>query len=193
MTGGPDDPRAHCGATFGRKGQRKAPGGAVQGPRGRLPAGDRRGHVADGLRRALRPHDVPGQAAGRAQPDAGDRPREPRLRREAGRADRRPDRAGGSARRCAGDVREREREGRGKPIKKVQDEAVPAMRSAFEQLRGFFHGFDYAAALDAEPAQTCCGSTSGAIDHVLARGENGNAASAGLRRENPAGSGCASW
>lgn len=38
-----------------------------------------------------------------------------------------------------------------KPIKELQDEAIPAMRSAFEQLRGFFHGYDYSAALDAEP------------------------------------------
>ena len=38
-----------------------------------------------------------------------------------------------------------------KPIKELQDEAILAMRSAFEQLRGFFHGYDYSAALDAEP------------------------------------------
>ena len=38
-----------------------------------------------------------------------------------------------------------------KPIKELQDEAIPAMRSAFEQLRGFFHGYDHSAALDAEP------------------------------------------
>jgi type I restriction enzyme, R subunit len=36
---------------------------------------------------------------------------------------------------------------RDKPIKELQDEAIPAMRSAFEQLRGFFHGYDYSAAL----------------------------------------------
>ena len=40
---------------------------------------------------------------------------------------------------------------RDKPIKELQDKAIPAMRSAFEQLRGFFHGYDYSAALDAEP------------------------------------------
>ena len=38
-----------------------------------------------------------------------------------------------------------------KPIKELQDEAILAMRSAFEQLGGFFHGYDYSAALDAEP------------------------------------------
>lgn len=37
------------------------------------------------------------------------------------------------------------------PIRKIQDEAVPAMRAAFEKLAGFFHGFDYMAALTAEP------------------------------------------
>ena len=35
-----------------------------------------------------------------------------------------------------------------KPIRELQDEAIPGMRSAFEQLRGFFHGYDYSAALD---------------------------------------------
>jgi type I restriction enzyme R subunit len=29
-----------------------------------------------------------------------------------------------------------------KPIKDLQDEAIPAMQSAFEQLKGFFHGND---------------------------------------------------
>ena len=38
-----------------------------------------------------------------------------------------------------------------KPIKELQDEAIPAMRCAFEQLRGFFHEYDYSAALDADP------------------------------------------
>lgn len=53
-----------------------------------------------------------------------------------------------------------------KPVKELQDEAIPAMRSAFEQLRGFFHGFDYAAALDAEPSKVLRVYL-GAIDHVL--------------------------
>jgi type I restriction enzyme R subunit len=53
-----------------------------------------------------------------------------------------------------------------KPVKKLQDEAIPAMRSAFEQLRAFFHGCDYAAALEAEPANVLR-IYLGAIDHVL--------------------------
>jgi type I restriction enzyme R subunit len=53
-----------------------------------------------------------------------------------------------------------------KPVKELQDEAIPAMRSAFEQLRAFFHGFDYAAALEAEPAHVLRVYL-GAIDHVL--------------------------
>lgn len=53
-----------------------------------------------------------------------------------------------------------------KPVKELQDEAIPAMRSAFEQLRAFFHGCDYAAALDAEPANVLR-TYLGAIDHVL--------------------------
>jgi type I restriction enzyme R subunit len=53
-----------------------------------------------------------------------------------------------------------------KPIKELQDEAIPAMRSAFEQLQAFFHGYNYAAALDAEPARVLR-LYLGAIDHVL--------------------------
>jgi type I restriction enzyme R subunit len=41
--------------------------------------------------------------------------------------------------------------GEGEAVKKVQDEAVPAMLSAFEQVRAFFHGFDYQGALNADP------------------------------------------
>ncbi|HET8899733.1 MAG TPA: type I restriction endonuclease subunit R [Rhodanobacteraceae bacterium] len=59
--------------------------------------------------------------------------------------------------------------GTGKAVRQVQDEAVPAMQTAFEKLRDFFHGCDYAAALGAEPHDVLpiylC-----AIDHVL--GEN---------------------
>ncbi len=53
-----------------------------------------------------------------------------------------------------------------KPIKELQDEAIPAMRSAFEQLRGFFHGYDYSAALNAEPVNVLRVYL-GAINHVL--------------------------
>lgn len=53
-----------------------------------------------------------------------------------------------------------------KPVKELQDEAIPAMRSAFEQLRAFFHGCNYAAALEAEPANVLRVYL-GAIDHVL--------------------------
>jgi type I restriction enzyme R subunit len=41
--------------------------------------------------------------------------------------------------------------GRGEAVKKVQDEAVPAMIGAFEKLQAFFHGFDYERALNAVP------------------------------------------
>lgn len=58
-----------------------------------------------------------------------------------------------------------------KPIQELQDEAIPAMRSAYEQLRGFFHGFDYTAALDAEPANVLRVYL-GAVDHVLDVGQN---------------------
>ena len=41
--------------------------------------------------------------------------------------------------------------GRGDAVKKVQDEAVPAMNGAFEKLQVFFHGFDHELALNAAP------------------------------------------
>jgi type I restriction enzyme R subunit len=72
-------------------------------------------------------------------------------------------------------------------FKKVQDAAVPAMQSAFEKLRDFFHGFDYAAALEARP-EAVLGVYVGAIDYVLGqRGQNGEAATPGTAslRENP--------
>ena len=58
-----------------------------------------------------------------------------------------------------------------KPIKDLQDEAIPAMRSAFEQLQGFFHGYDYSAAFDATPADVVRVSL-GAVNHVLDVGQN---------------------
>ena len=53
-----------------------------------------------------------------------------------------------------------------KPVKELQDEAVPAMRSAFEQLRAFLHEFDYVAALGVNPADVLRVYL-GAIDYVL--------------------------
>lgn len=53
-----------------------------------------------------------------------------------------------------------------KPVKELQDEAIPAMRSAFEQLQGFFHGFDYSAALEAEPTSVLR-VYQWAVDHVF--------------------------
>lgn len=41
--------------------------------------------------------------------------------------------------------------GTGEAVKQVQDEAVPAMQTAFEKLRSFLYGCDYEEALGAEP------------------------------------------
>jgi type I restriction enzyme R subunit len=72
-------------------------------------------------------------------------------------------------------------------FKKVQAEAVPAMQTAFEKLQGFFHGFDYSVALDADPRDVLRVYLN-AIDYVLAQnGQNGElqtSQSAALR-ENP--------
>ena len=56
--------------------------------------------------------------------------------------------------------------GKGEAVKKVQDEAVPAMQAAFEKLVGFFHGCDYERALDAKP-QAVLPVYLSTIDHVF--------------------------
>jgi type I restriction enzyme R subunit len=53
-----------------------------------------------------------------------------------------------------------------KPIRELQDEAIPEMRSAFEQLESFFHGVDYTAAMEAEPTSVLRVYLR-AVDHVL--------------------------
>ena len=68
--------------------QQGAPRGPRQAlPRRRRPAADRprARHVADGLRRAQPAHDVRRQADARPRPDAGHRPRQPRVQGQARR------------------------------------------------------------------------------------------------------------
>ena len=58
----------------------------------------------------------------------------------------------------------------GEAVRKVQNEAVPAMQAAFEKLRGFFHGCDYEQALDAKP-QAVLVVYLRAIDHVFGQND----------------------
>ena len=60
--------------------------------------------------------------------------------------------------------------GTGEAVRKVQDEAVPAMQAAFEKLRSFFHGCDYVAALDARPKDVLP-MYKWAIDHVYGQND----------------------
>lgn len=60
--------------------------------------------------------------------------------------------------------------GTGEAVRKVQDEAVPAMQAAFEKLRDFFFGCDYAQALDANP-EAVLPVYLRAIDHVFGQHE----------------------
>jgi type I restriction enzyme, R subunit len=60
--------------------------------------------------------------------------------------------------------------GTGEAVRKVQDEAVPAMQAAFEKLRDFFHGCDYAQALAASPGDVLPVYLR-AIDHVFGQDE----------------------
>ncbi len=60
--------------------------------------------------------------------------------------------------------------GTGEAVRQVQDEAVPAMLTAFEKLTSFFYGCDYAAALSAAP-QGVLPVYLRAIDHVFGQQE----------------------
>lgn len=60
--------------------------------------------------------------------------------------------------------------GTGEAVRRVQDEAVPAMQSAFEKLRDFFHGYDYQQALQAEPRDVLPVYLR-AIDHVFGQND----------------------
>lgn len=60
--------------------------------------------------------------------------------------------------------------GTGEAVASVQDEAVPAMLSAFEKLKSFWHGFEYTSALKADP-QSVLGVYVNAIDYILGQRE----------------------
>ena len=60
--------------------------------------------------------------------------------------------------------------GTGEAVRRVQNEAVPALQAAFEKLRGFFHGCDYEQALDAKP-QVVLLVYLRAIDHVFGQND----------------------
>ena len=60
--------------------------------------------------------------------------------------------------------------GTGEAVRRVQNEALPAMQAAFEKLRGFFHGCDYQQALDAKP-QAVLLVYLRVIDHVFGQND----------------------
>lgn len=60
--------------------------------------------------------------------------------------------------------------GTGEAVASVQDEAVPAMLSAHEKLKAFWHGFDYSRALKANP-QNVLTVYVNAIDYILGQRE----------------------
>ena len=60
--------------------------------------------------------------------------------------------------------------GTGEGVRRVQDQAVPAMQTAFEKLRDFFHGCDYEQAFDAEP-EAVLPVYLRAIDHVFGQND----------------------
>jgi type I restriction enzyme R subunit len=58
--------------------------------------------------------------------------------------------------------------GTGEAVKQIQDEAVPALLSAFEKLRDFFHGCDYTTAMNSDPIEAL-GIYLAAVDHVFSK------------------------
>lgn len=60
--------------------------------------------------------------------------------------------------------------GRGDAVKELQEEAVPAMKNAFDKLCAFFHEFDYTPAIDA-PAESVLRVYLNAADYVFAQNE----------------------
>jgi type I restriction enzyme R subunit len=62
--------------------------------------------------------------------------------------------------------------GTGEAVRRVQDEAVPAMLTAFEKLRNFFHDSTYEIGLDAEPKDVLRVYLD-AVDHVFAQQPDG--------------------
>ncbi|MBU1189633.1 MAG: type I restriction endonuclease subunit R [Gammaproteobacteria bacterium] len=60
--------------------------------------------------------------------------------------------------------------GSGEAVRNIQDEAVPAMQSAFEKLQGFMHGCDYQQGLNAD-ASGVLPVYLKAIDHVLGQND----------------------
>ena len=96
MTGSADDPldwQPH----IRNKPRREALAKRFKNAQDPFQARDRPRHVADRVRCAVPAHDVCGQADARAWADAGHRPREPRVSRQARRPGRRLPRAGRSA------------------------------------------------------------------------------------------------
>ena len=89
MTGSATDPLGVAAAHPHQGSAARRSTSALQGPRRSAQDRDRPRHVADRLRRPVPAHDVRRQADAGPRADAGHRPREPRLPRQAGRAGRR--------------------------------------------------------------------------------------------------------
>jgi len=60
--------------------------------------------------------------------------------------------------------------GSGEAVRNIQDEAVPAMQSAFEKLQGFMHGCDYQQGLNSDASRVLPVYLK-AIDHVLGQND----------------------
>ena len=157
--GGPEG----MAAAYRRQDAAGTAGEADQGSGRHAQAGDRAGHVADRLRRAEPAHHVCGQVHAGARVDAGHRPRQPRVPRQAGRVDR-----GLYRHRTEPEVRPRPIFTRrtGSTLASTKRKPVAALREKHEIVRAMFHGFDYGKCL-AGSAQERLAVLAGAIEWVL--------------------------
>ena len=148
MTGSAADP-AEFQPHIYQQGRAQGPQEARQGPGRPARARHRARHVADRLRLPLDAHHVRRQADAWRRADAGDRPGQPDLPRQARRPDRRLHRR---LRQPAGSPQEyspSDRDQAGVPI----EELVAAMLEKHDIVRGLLHGCDFDSSPDLPPAQ----------------------------------------
>ncbi len=110
--------------------------------------------MADGIRRAVLPHDGCGQADGGPQPEAGDRAGEPGVRRQERRA---------------GGGHHRDRGGSKAPPTLKAEKALEVLLEKLDVLHGLFHGFDYSK-FEGTPAALLA-MLPAAANHILGLGD----------------------
>ena len=148
-------------------------------PRPRRPAAGGAGarHVAHRLRRSQPAHHVRGQAHAGPRADAGHRPGQPGVPRQARRAGGGLPRTRPRAQEGAGHLHRERRPGE---TALDQAEAVAVMQEKYEICRGLFWGFDWSAWADGD-AQARLGLLPAALEHILAQEDGKDRCTAAVR------------